>query len=69
MVWGCFGSGKIGDLNRVEGTLRKDSYHKILQCHAKPCEQHLIGASFILQQDNDLKPRVNLIWILFRQDP
>ncbi len=46
MVWGCFGGGKIGDLYRVEGTLRKESYHKILQCHAIPCGQHLIGASY-----------------------
>ena len=55
MVWGCFGGGKIGDLYRVEGTLRKESYHKILQRHAIPCGQHLIGTNFILRQDNDPK--------------
>lgn len=31
MDWGCFRGGKIGDLYRVEKTLRKESYHEILQ--------------------------------------
>uniref|UniRef100_A0A8B9JX84 LRRCT domain-containing protein n=1 Tax=Astyanax mexicanus TaxID=7994 RepID=A0A8B9JX84_ASTMX len=31
------------------------AYRKILQCHVIPCGQSLIGASFILQQDNDPK--------------
>ena len=55
MVWGCFGAGKVGDLFRVKGILNKEGYHTILQRHAIPCGQCLIGASFILQQDNDPK--------------
>ena len=46
MVWGCFGAGKVGDLYKVKG---------ILQGHAIPCGQRLIGANFLLQQNNDPK--------------
>ena len=55
MVWGCFGAGKVGDLYKVKWILNKEGYHSILQCHAIPCGQRLIGASFILQQDIDPK--------------
>ena len=46
MVWGCFGAGKVGDLYKVNG---------ILQRYVIPCGQCLIGANFLLQQDNDPK--------------
>ena len=55
MVWGCFGAGKVGDLHRVKGILNKEGYHSILQCHAIPCGQRLIGVNVLLQQDNDPK--------------
>ena len=55
MVWGCFGGGKVGDLYRVKGILKKEGYHSILQRHAIPCGRRLIGANFLLQQDNDPK--------------
>ena len=55
MVWGCFGAAKVGDLYRVKGILNKEGYHSILQRHAIPSGQRLIGANFILQQDNDPK--------------
>ena len=55
MVWRSFGAGKVGDLFRVKGILNKEGYHSILQRHAIPCGQCLIGANFILQQDNDPK--------------
>jgi hypothetical protein len=55
MVWGCFGGGKVGDLYRVKGILKKKGYHSILQSHAIPCRRRLIGANFLLQQDNDAK--------------
>ncbi|XP_076841034.1 uncharacterized protein LOC143485475 [Brachyhypopomus gauderio] len=55
MVWGCFGAGKVRDLNKVKGILNKEVYHSILQHHGIPCGQCLIGANFILQQDNDPK--------------
>ena len=53
MVWGCFGAGKVGHLHKVKGILIKEGYHSILQRHAIPCGQRLIGANFLLQQDND----------------
>ena len=55
MVWGCFVAGKVGDLYKVKGILNKEGYHSILQCHAIACGQRLIGANFLLQQDNDPK--------------
>ena len=54
LVCGCFG-GKVGDLYRVKGILKKEGYHSILQSHAIPCGQRLIVANFLLQQDNDPK--------------
>ena len=48
MVWGCFGAG-------VKGILNKEGYHSILQRHAIPCGQRLIGANFLLQQESDPK--------------
>ena len=44
-VWGCFGSGKVGDV-----------YHSILQRHAIPCGRRLIGANFPLKQGNGTAP-------------
>ena len=55
LVCGCFDAGKVGDLCKVKGILNKEGYHSILQCHAIPCGQRLIGANFLLQQDNDPK--------------
>ena len=55
MVWGCFGVGKVGDLYKIKGILNKEGHHSILQRYAVPSGQHLIGAIFLLQQDNDPK--------------
>lgn len=55
MVWGCFGNNKIGDLVKVEGTMKKEHYHSMLQQHAKTPGLRLIGKGFVLQQDNDPK--------------
>jgi hypothetical protein len=52
MVWGCFGGGKVGDLYRVKGILKKEGYYSILQHHAIPCGRCLIGANSLLQQEN-----------------
>ena len=51
MVWGCFGGGKVGDLFNVKGILKAITPF----CNAMPCRWHLIGANFLLQQDNDPK--------------
>ena len=69
MVWGCFGAGKVGDLYKEKGILNKEGYHSILQCHAIPCGQHLIGANFLLQQDNDPKhTHLQTMQELFREE-
>ena len=54
MVWECFGGGKVGDLHRIKGILKKEGHHSILHSHAILCGRRLIGANF-LQQDNDPK--------------
>ena len=43
-----------------KGTLKKKGYHSILQRHAIPCGRRLIGANFLLQQDNDTKHSTKL---------
>ncbi|KAF2903887.1 hypothetical protein ILUMI_02289 [Ignelater luminosus] len=55
MVWGCFGNNKTEDLHRIEGTLKKERYKKILENHALPSGRRLIGRGFIFQQHNDPK--------------
>ena len=55
MVWGCFGADKVGNFYKIKGILNKEGYHSILQHYAIHCGQRLIGANFLLQQDNDLK--------------
>jgi transposase len=55
MVWGCFSYGGVGELVKVEGIMRKEQYHNILQRHAIPSGTELIGPNFIFQQDNDPK--------------
>ncbi|XP_073528959.1 uncharacterized protein [Phyllobates terribilis] len=55
MVCGCFAGDTVGDLFKIEGILNQHSYHSILQRHAIPFGLHLVGPSFIFQQDNDPK--------------
>jgi transposase len=60
MMWGCFLGGSVGDLYRVDGIMRKEDYHSILQRHAIPSGLRLGGRGFVLQQDNDPKHTSNL---------
>ena len=55
MVWGCFAGDTVGDLFKSEGTLNQHGYHSILQQHAILSGLHLVGPSFIFQQDNEPK--------------
>ena len=55
MVWGCFSGDTISDLFRIQGTLNQHGYHSILQRYAIPSGLHLVGLSFVFQQDNDPK--------------
>lgn len=54
-VWGCFSYDGVGDLVRIEGIMRKEHYHNILQRSAIPSGVGLIGYGFEFQQDNDPK--------------
>ena len=53
MVWGCFAADNVCDLFRIQGTLNQHVYHSILQRYAIPSGLHLVGLSFVFQQDND----------------
>ena len=54
MVWACFGAGKVGDLYKVKGILNK-AITPFCNTMPYPCGQRMIGANFLLQQDNDPK--------------
>jgi transposase len=55
MMWGCFLGDRVGDLYRVDGIMKKEEYHSILQRHAIPSGLRLYGKGFVMQQDNDPK--------------
>ncbi len=55
MVWGCFAGDTVDDLFKIQGTLNQHGYHTILQRHAITPGLHLVGPSFVFQQDNDPK--------------
>lgn len=55
MVWGCFSYGGVGQLVKIDGIMKKEQYHSILQRYAIPSGVKLIGRNFIFQQDNDPK--------------
>jgi transposase len=55
MVWGCFTEGGVGKLRKIDGSMRKEQYHRILQNSAIPSGIGLAGYGFIFQQDNDPK--------------
>lgn len=55
MVWGSFCHDGVGALVKINGILKKEQYHSILQRSAIPSGIGLIGHGFILQQDNDPK--------------
>lgn len=55
MVWGCFAGHSVGDLIKIEGTMDKKVYHKILQHNAIPSGLRLVGKGFTFQEDNDPK--------------
>ena len=55
MIWGCFTGVRLGDIVKIDGTLRKEGYREILEDHAIPSGIRLLGQNFIFQQDNDPK--------------
>lgn len=55
MVWGCFSFDGVGELVKIDGIMRKEHYHRILQRSAIPSGIGLIGYGFTFQQDNDPK--------------
>lgn len=60
MVWGCFSFDGVGELIKIDGIMRKEHYHRILQRNAILSGIGLIGYGFIFQQDNDPKHTSNL---------
>ena len=67
MVWGRFAGSRVGGLDRLRGTLNQNGYCSILQDHAVPSGVHLVCQGFIIQQDNDPKPKSKFCRICLRQ--
>ena len=55
MAWGCFAAGTVGDLFKLQGTLKQHGFHSILQRHAIPSGLRLVGPAFVFKQDNEPK--------------
>jgi hypothetical protein len=53
IVWGCFAVDTVSDLFTIQGKINWHVYHSILQRYAIPSGLHLLGLSFVFQQDND----------------
>jgi len=51
MFWGCVAFTGLGDLVPVDGTMNQGKYLDVLNNHAFPSGDKLIGESFIHQQD------------------
>lgn len=51
MFWGF----SCWDFVKIDGILKKEDYHNIIQKHVVPSGTRLIGTGFIFQQDNDPK--------------
>ena len=51
----CFAGNTLSDLFRFQGILNHHVYHSILQRYTIPSGLHLLGLSFVFQQDNDPK--------------
>jgi hypothetical protein len=59
MVWGCFAYSGLGRLHRIQGIMKKEEYHAILQHQMFPSANALFGQNnWIFQQDNDPKHTV-----------
>lgn len=55
MVWGSSSHSGVGELVKIDGIMRKEHYHQILQQSAIPSGIGLIGYGFAFQHDNDHK--------------
>ena len=56
MVWGCFASTGIGQIEVIEGRMDASKYRGILERNLKKSASELgLGAEFYIQQDNDSK--------------
>ena len=66
MVWGCFASGIVSDLFRIQSTLNHHGNHIILQRYSIPSGLRLVELSFIFQQDND-PTHLQAVEVLFDQ--
>ncbi|KMQ83819.1 paired box protein and transposase domain containing protein [Lasius niger] len=55
IVWGSFCAAGVGNIVKIDGIHKKEQYKIILQQHAIPSGERLIGKPFVLQQDNDPK--------------
>ena len=55
IVWGCFGNNQVGDLVKIEKTVKKKACHRILSKQEVTSGKRVISPGLVMQQDNDLK--------------
>jgi len=56
MVWGCFASDGVGEIEVIEGRMDGSKYREILERNVKKSASALsLGSDFHFQQDNDPK--------------
>ena len=69
MLWGCFAASGTGELQKINGIMRKEQYLEILQGNLKKSARSLqLGRNWIFQQDNDPKHTAKLVSKWFQQN-
>ena len=62
MLWGCFAAAGTGQLQKVDGIMRKEQYLEILKHNLKSSARKLkLGRNWIFQQDNDPKHTAHVV--------
>lgn len=60
MVWGCFSSAGVGQLVKINCTLKKEQYKEIFEQYVMPPGLELIGSRLHFQLVNDPKHSLKL---------
>ena len=62
MLWGSFAASGTGTLHRIEGSMKKEDYKKILEENLKKNGRNLgLGRRWWFQHDNDPKHKAKLV--------
>lgn len=68
MIWGCISAAGVGEMARIEGTMKKEDYLILLKEHLHRSAEKLgVRDRFKFYQDNDPKHKSHLVrsWLLY----